>query len=450
MSEAGRYARWIPFFSGVLAGAAGAVITQALTPRRGFDVRLVGRSGDDTGVWPVVIVPGMLGSELVRPDGTQAWLNLGNALGHHDLSLPLTLPLSASRDELVAGGLLGVDGVLPRLFGFTEYAEILELLESAGFVRDRPPPARRATFHVFNYDWRRDLVESARRLHHFLEDLAEEYGDPGRRFALVGHSMGGLVTRYYLRYGGAEPGGPVTWAGASRTRSMTLVATPSGGSIHALSAVLNGERVGLSATTLAADVIRRMPAIYQLLPPKRTAALLDEKGAPVHADLHDSETWRRFGWGPFAPAGAADDAERAPDGAAREDVEAFVVAALARAAAFHEGLARRPDTPCPVRVALVGGHCLPTLARTVVSERPGLAPRFEPRSPLEAEAMLEAGDGRVTRASLLASHLPASRGSEADCGIPEADRTFLGCADHHGIYSEPTFQGMLLRRWLRR
>jgi len=230
--------------------------------------------------------------------------------------------------------------------------------------------------------------------------------------------MGGLVARYYLRYGGAEPGGPVTWSGASRIRS--------------------GERVGLSATTLAADVIRRMPAIYQLLPPKRTTPLLDENGGLVHADLHDSETWRRFGWGPFAPGGAAGDSEAPPDGAAGEDVEAFVVAALARAAAFHEGLARRPDTPCPVRVALVGGQCLPTLARTVVSDRPGLSPRFEPRSPREAEAMLEAGDGRVTRAS------------DADCGIPEADRTFLGCADHHGIYSDPTFQSMLLRRWLRR
>ena len=64
--------------------------------------------------------------------------------------------------------------------------------------------------------------------------------------------------------------------------------------------------------------------------------------------------------------------------------------------------------------------------------------------------MLEAGDGRVTRASVLASHLPAPGGSDADCGIPEADRTFLGCADHHGIYSDPTFQSMLLRRWLRR
>jgi len=43
-----------------------------------------------------------------------------------------------------------------------------------------------------------------------------------------------------------------------------LVATPSGGSIPALGAVLAGERVGLSYTTLAAPVIARMPNLAGL------------------------------------------------------------------------------------------------------------------------------------------------------------------------------------------
>jgi hypothetical protein len=98
---------------------------------------------------------------------------------------------------------------------------------------------------------------------------------------------------------------------------------------------------------------------------------------------------------------------------------------------------------------LLGGDCLPTLARAVVSDRPGVAPRFEPHSATEGEVMLEAGDGRVTRASALASHLPEAASSDDGCGLPEVRATFFGSADHHGIYSEPTFQSVLLRLLLR-
>ena len=63
--------------------------------------------------------------------------------------------------------------------------------------------------------------------------------------------------------------------------------------------------------------------------------------------------------------------------------------------------------------------------------------------------MLEAGDGRVTRASVLASHLGDAHPDEPGCGIPEVARSVFGHADHHGIYSEPTFQSLLLRLLLR-
>jgi len=61
------------------------------------------------------------------------------------------------------------------------------------------------------------------------------------------------ASRTHSHDGGAEPGGPVTWAGARRIANLALVATPSGGSIPALDALLNGNRVGFSTTTLAAS-----------------------------------------------------------------------------------------------------------------------------------------------------------------------------------------------------
>jgi pimeloyl-ACP methyl ester carboxylesterase len=398
----------------------------------------------------VVVVPGIMGSALHRPDGTPVWLNLRNAIGHFNLSLPLTLPLCDCKDDLEPGQLMvGTDARIPRMFGFTEYYDLLEILEAAGFTLATTSVQRDPVYHVFTYDWRRDLVEAARRLDETLERLADQRGDRGARFNLVGHSMGGLVARYYLRYGTAEPreDQPVTWAGARRIRNLVIVATPSSGAIHSLEALLYGSRVGISYTTLAAPVIARMPSVYQLLPPLGAPALLDHELAPLGADLHDVETWRRFGWGPFAPSTV-----RRLAGFTEEEAgsyEPFLSAVLERAAALHHALDRVPETPCPTRVLLVGGDCLPTLSRAVVPEKEGLPPRFEPRNRKEADAMFEAGDGRVTRYSLMASHAAPAQGDGEPCGIPEASQVVIGSADHHGIYREPTFQSILLRALLR-
>jgi hypothetical protein len=55
----------------------------------------------------------------------------------------------------------------------------------------------------------------------------------------------------------------------------------------------------------------------------------------------------------------------------------------------------------------------------------------------------------VTRASVLASHLPGAEDTDTGSGIAEVTQAFFGSADHHGIYSEPTFQSLLLRLLLR-
>jgi hypothetical protein len=197
--------------------------------------------------------------------------------------------------------------------------------------------------------------------------------------------------------------------------------------------------VGLSHTTLAASVVSRMPSVYQLLPPAGTRPLVDPRGRPLDLDLHDPATWQRFGWGPFAPA--SDDRLASERG--------FLVAALARAKAFHAALAR-PATSCPVPLHVLGGDCLLTLARGVVGEAPpGSPPRLEARTRREQDLLYEAGDGRVTRASLLATHLPGAEHSPSGSGLPEVAQAFFGASDHHGLYADPAFQSLLLRLCLR-
>lgn len=434
--------------AGAALGVAGALVYRALRDKgSAVDPFLIARRPHDKELPPVVIVPGICGSELVRPDGTVAWLNMGSALGSHDLSLPLRLPLTESRDDLKPGGLLGVDTLLPRLFGFSEYAELLELLHRAGFVRDPPISDKGLSYHVFTYDWRRDLHEAVCGLDATLEELADRRRDPGTRFNVIGQSLGGLVARYYLRYGTADPAGnpPVTWAGARRISSLILVGTPSGGSISSLDAILNGNRIGLSSATLAPHVVAACPAIYTILPPRGVPALIDHRGETLDADLHDLATWKRFGWGPFQPRSEELPARGAAPEEPKDVRQDFLAAVLDRTAQFHRALAREPLVPCPSAAYLLGGDCLPTLARVVVPDRRGASPLFAPRTRIESRLMFDAGDGRVTRASALAAHLSAHAHELLESGIPELEHAFFGAADHHGFYGEPTFQSLLLR-----
>ena len=71
------------------------------------------------------------------------------------------------------------------------------------------------------------------------------------------------------------------------------------------------------------------------------------------------------------------------------------------------------------------------------------------RSGSQGGVITAAGDGRVTRNSVLAAHLPGASDSDTG-GVREATQAFFGSADHHGIYQEPTFQNLLLRMLLRR
>jgi pimeloyl-ACP methyl ester carboxylesterase len=439
---------WWTLLAGAIGFGTGLALARFLAPRRHtIDPRLFLSGLGPLEIPPTVIVPGILGSGLVRPDGTPVWLNVRNAVGYYNLSLPFTIPLARSRDELLPRGLLGTDAWMPRLFGFTEYYDLMALLKGAGFKPAESPGATAPLYHIFSYDWRRDLSESACRLHETLEALAEARGDPDARFDVVGHSMGGLVARYYLRYGGVEldEARQVTWAGARRIRNLILVAVPNAGGIHALEALLYGSRVGLSYTTLAPSVVAGMPSVYQLLPPPGVSALLDPGGEPMDVDLFDAGVWERFGWGPFAPGLRRTEMEEREHSTYVD----FVTAALARGRALHEALARPAPAPCPTRVVLLAGDGLPTLARAIMTDDHGPPVRFEAATRAEADRMFEAGDGRVTCASALASHLPRAEEDESACGIPEVTQSFFGATDHHGIYAEPTFQSILLRLLLR-
>lgn len=115
---------------------------------------------------------------------------------------------------------------------------------------------------AFPYDWRQSNRVSAKRMQRFVEPLIRERRrtHPSARLILVGHSMGGLVARYYAEC-----------LDKNRfTARVITIGTPYQGAVKALLAIANGS-VRLSAGPLAVTVdigelVRTLPSVAELLP----------------------------------------------------------------------------------------------------------------------------------------------------------------------------------------
>ena len=94
----------------------------------------------------------------------------------------------------------------------------------------------------------------------------EDWLANGYRFDIVAHSMGGLVARYYLRYGATdlpEDGSlpPVTWAGAQEVDRLILVGTPNLGSMDALKNLVLGFNPSFLLPKFHPTLLATMPSV---------------------------------------------------------------------------------------------------------------------------------------------------------------------------------------------
>ena len=406
--------------------------------------RIFAEARTRTGKRPVIVIPGILGSQLVNEEtGEVAWPSAFRA-SDDGLSLPMTADLAQNRDKLVARKIvdtLRLSRLVPEVY---VYHELLEALRNYGGYRegDWSNPFEggdRDAYYVFPYDWRRDNVETARELIGRIEALKRKLNRPDLRFNIVAHSMGGLVARYAAMYGDADlPAAGVEpvpdWAGAAHINKIFMMGTPNEGSADAFQTLLEGYSVteGLRRRIRLLNKLSRedaltTPSIFQLMPHSASVRFLDGDLKPIQVDLYDPAVWRQYGWSPVTdPDYRRRYAEGKPDGdyapfgrGSLEELDAYFTTVLHRAKRFHEALDAMVDGAAPVALFAFGGDCEETLNAPVImrdAKKNRWVTLTQPRkfratdgrrvSSKEATlAMYAPGDGRVTRRSLLAEDM---------------------------------------------
>lgn len=380
---------------------------------------------------PVIVIPGILGSKLVQQDTNRIvwgafageYADPSRVDGARLFALPMRkgAPLANLRDDVVHAGAL--DRVKLTVLGLpvnlNAYYNLLVTLGVGGF-RDQQLAQMGAidygdkhyTCFQFAYDWRRSNVENAALLKAFMDErriyLLERYrqdygpGDYDIKFNIVAHSMGGLLTRYFLRYGdaplpadGSLP--KLTWAGADYVANAILVGTPNAGSVDALSELVHGSRPAPIVKPYPPALVGTLPAVYELMPRARHGAVVIDENADARVeDITNVATWRRFNWGLLDPGEDRLLAALLPDAADADErraiAEDHLAKCLSNARQFWAALdAPTAGPPAGLDLYLYAGDAIQTAGTLSVDSETGDLTTFRTCP----------GDGTVTRYSAL-------------------------------------------------
>jgi pimeloyl-ACP methyl ester carboxylesterase len=304
-------------------------------------------------------------------------------------------------------------------------------------------------------------VRSVRGLHELIERIRADYGDPRLQVDILSHSNGGLLARYYARYGDAElpESGPFhpTGEGAPAIRRLLLVGTPNLGTIQPVLSHLRGEEVVLRK--IPHEVIATFTGAPQIMPHPAVPWLLDVKGRPLDHSLYDIATWRALGWSLFDDYVADRTARRHGGGAEGRAYLAmlreYLAKYLQRGRRFMEALSvPAPGLEPPLHV--FGGDCELTLARIVVERigsrlvgRERVSDIAGPVPGVDYEAlMFEPGDAVVTRASLLGRRTLNVAAPRAEIESLRVAHSLFLCERHQQLTGNPSFQDNLLNALL--
>ena len=210
---------------------------------------------------PVVIVPGLMGSELWR-GSEQMWPNVRTLFSRADVfRLPEFEPMEAR-------ALVREVVIVPNLIKLEQYNRLGDYLEE-GLSYERGKDLLE-----FPYDWRQDVRLSAQRLAEAIEGWRVK-----PPVVIIAHSLGCLVSRYYVeRLGGKD-----------RVERLILLGGPHSGVPSAIDSLHMGP--GLLPFGILRDRLREVlvtfPSMYQILP--TYSCVVDQEKQPIN--ILEDESW---------------------------------------------------------------------------------------------------------------------------------------------------------------
>jgi len=210
---------------------------------------------------PVVFVPGLMGSNLWLGE-ERVWPNVRTLFTQPELyTLPDKVPLEPR-------GIVNEVVIVPNLIKQEMYGRLGDfLVESLGYQRQ-------VDLIEFAYDWRYDVRLSAQR----LAEAIDQWNRPGP-IVLIAHSLGSLVSRYYIEQLG----------GKNKVERVIFLGGPHYGVPRAIAnLMLKADLLpfGVLGDRLRA-VLTSFPSMYQILPIYDSA--YDQQGNPVN--ILEDESW---------------------------------------------------------------------------------------------------------------------------------------------------------------
>ena len=416
---------------------------------------------------PVVFVHGVMGSKLRnKVTGEDKWPGSFDRIlfsNYEDVALEIDPDsLTPKQSEIYAYE------VCDNAVGKDFYGKIVDTLgdvgeynlSEVGIKADKS----RKNYYVFFYDWRQDNVITAGKLADFIDQIRVDYDNPDLKVDVVAHSMGGLITRYYIRYGREDVldsnDFPVNMYGGDRVRRVILLGTPNLGSVKILNLFIDGVKLG-TREKIHTETLATMPSLFQLFPHPLNNWIVTSEGKPLDRDLFDVKIWKRFQWSVFDPDVQARIRKTFTNQqAADEYIELlgkYFEKNLERARRFVWSL----TVPLPERhpkLVVFGGTCHLTSARIIVEEVNGesvirsLPEQItQPVDGIDYNALLlEPGDGSVTKASLLGRDTLDPSIKRHEYSFFPLDHAIFLCEKHNSLTGNVNFQDNLLNALLSR
>src|SRR5689334_18511237 len=185
----------------------------------------------------VILLPGITGSVLSRR-GKEVWSPTSGAIWRALTSLggsvtDLVLAPDGDPGDVTAPRLIPDVTIVPGLIKIDGYSRIEEyLVTQLGLTRGE-------NYLPFPYDWRLDNRVNARRLQTVAMDALKAWrqssGAHDAKLVLIAHSMGGLISRYFLEKLG----------GWTDCRLLFTIGTPHLGSLNAVDFLVHGVKKGV-------------------------------------------------------------------------------------------------------------------------------------------------------------------------------------------------------------